>query len=101
MRMPGFTAETALYSANSHYCVSRCWGNPSPTAAVLPQLANRDYTTRDVCKACGCTATLTACDCGPRGPNDKQRECLDNGGPVKGLFVRRNLLSTGGALGRF
>jgi hypothetical protein len=40
------------------------------------------YTTRDVCKACGCVATDVACDCGTP-PAKSKLACIDNGGPVK------------------
>ncbi len=43
---------------------------------------NDDYTTRDVCTKCGCTATDVACNCG-QPPSKKKLECIRNGGPSK------------------
>jgi hypothetical protein len=56
---------------------------PLPISSMEAALANNGgYTTRDVCKACGCVASDVACDCGTP-PSQRKLDCIDNGGPVK------------------
>lgn len=56
-----------------------------PSLAVESALQKKDdYTTVSVCEACGCTATMVACNCGTP-PRPAKLECIRNGGPSKVL----------------
>ena len=85
MNIPGFTAEAALGATSRHYRIAGSTPDRQGSRAVRPQLQT-DYTTRDVCKACGCTASDVACDCGTP-PRPKKLECIRNGGPTQTVRV--------------
>jgi hypothetical protein len=97
-RMPGFTAEAALYRGG-YYRVS---GNPGPTGGagtVIAQAQDTDttWTTDKICEACGCTVSGFQCNCGSP-PGKKKLECIKNGGPSKPIAVRNRSAIRGGAV---
>lgn len=82
MNMPGFTGEASLYKTSGHY---RIVGTPDDllgSRGVLPQL----YTTRAVCRACGCTLSEVACDCGQGESASAKLDCIRNGGPTRAAW---------------
>lgn len=95
-------AAVSLFAAAA--CAQAPELEDDPAVAVEQPLANNSsgYTTRDVCKKCGCTPTELACDCGLSGPSEKEKACLENGGPTK-VFARPGVLEPigGGGAGVF
>ena len=101
-KIPGFTGAASLCQRGS-YKLADIRTNATGKHAVAPQLDNDIYTTRDVCKACGCTASDVACDC---GGSKSKLDCVTNGGPSKALPVFSGSIGAGifraqGAFGTF
>ena len=64
-------------------CGTQPPANTLEVEATSSELQNTGgYTTRDICKACGCVASDVACNCGTP-PSKKKLACIDNGGPDK------------------
>ena len=84
IRIPGFTAEASLRKTIAQYRRSDVADNAVSSRGIRPQLMNDTYTTRDVCKACGCAASEVACDC---GRSQSKLDCIANGGPSKALAI--------------
>ena len=82
MRTPGFTGEASLCETTNLHWPANAPDNSVANRGVQPQLSQDNYTTRDVCKACGCTPTDVACDCGTP-PNRRKLDCINNGGPTR------------------
>jgi hypothetical protein len=80
MNLPGFTADSSLYTTKSHYRIAP--NNSVNSRVALPQLQKDDWTTDKVCTACGCTVSGFVCNCGLR-PSPDKLACIRNGGPQK------------------
>ncbi len=95
VKIPGFTSEASLCETRAPYPLADVPDNLIGGRRVLPQLANETYTTRQVCEACGCTASDVACDCG-MPPSQRKLNCINNGGPARTLPVSSPVRLGGG-----
>jgi hypothetical protein len=76
-------ASVAVVGFSFAGCGTQPTGDTLEVEASSSALQNTGgYTTRDICKACGCVASDVACDCGTP-PSKKKLGCIDNGGPSK------------------
>jgi hypothetical protein len=80
---PLAAAGLAIVELSSAGCGTQPTGDTLEVEAEASALQNNDgYTTRDICKACGCVASDVACNCGTP-PSKKKLACINNGGPGK------------------
>lgn len=83
MNLPGFTADASLYKTSGHYRTDGTLSEMAADRGILAQRDNdTDYTTDQVCKACGCSVSGFVCNCGAR-PSQGKLDCIRNGGPDK------------------